>query len=72
MSRSIYTFPDSVFAEAWLDLQSRVGLISEAIYVTPAQRAILPEFLQREMNDCFERALALHAWEQEQQKEKTK
>jgi hypothetical protein len=38
MSRSIVTFPDSVFAEAWLDFQSRVGVISEEIYVTPAQR----------------------------------
>jgi hypothetical protein len=72
MSRSIFTFPDKVFAEAWLDFQSRVGVISEAIYVTPAQRAILPEYLKREMDACFERALALHGWEQEQQKETTK
>jgi hypothetical protein len=32
----------------------------------------MPEFLRREMDACFERALALLAWEQEQQKEKTK
>jgi hypothetical protein len=73
MSRSIVTFPDSVFAEAWLDFASRIRVISEAFYVTPAQRAILPEYLQREMNICFERALALHGWEQaQQQKETTK
>jgi hypothetical protein len=59
-------------AEAWLDLESRVGLISEAISISPAQRAIMPKYLQSEMSAAFERALALLAWEQEQQKEKTK
>jgi hypothetical protein len=68
MSRSIVTFPDSVFAEAWLDFQSRVGVISEAIYVTPAQRAILPEALRLEMDRCMKRALALHAWEEQKEK----
>ena len=60
--------PINTYAEAWDDLQGRIGAIAKTLALTPIQHQIIAKMLLAEMSAALERASALKEWEVEQEK----
>ena len=66
--REAWTRRTDVYKEAFHDLRSRIGVITEILALTPVQKKVIPELLLAEIDGALKRACQLKNWEKDLEK----